>query len=392
MQDILLVAALLAALAVGWWLGSQGRNKRTEAAYLPPDSHIQELNRLFQEQPDESIQSLFQQLGNHVDTVEAHFALGRLFRSRGEVEKATQVHQMLLARTDLPPDKLQLTQFELANDYMVAGLLDRAERLLTDLSQEEGEFKWRGAELLMQLYQHEKEWDLAIAAAETLLPRQGNKVRTVLAHYCCEKAAEVVAKGDYNTARRELKRALGFDNNAVRASLLKGQIEAQAGNFKEAVKAYRRVKSQDAAYLTEAIPALADCYRQLDKEREFTRYLMDCLARYPSATLVVIAADIQRQIAYTDPQLQRLIKEQLTRYPSLRGLLRFIDMQIASVEGNTVAADRLLELKQLCARLVELKPIYRCTLCGYSGKRLVWLCPGCQHWGTIKPIYSAEGE
>ena len=392
MQDILLLTALLTALATGWWLGRWELKSRRGRGRQVPDSYIEGLDVLFKEQPDDSIRSFLQALGNQANTIEAHLALGRLFRSRGEVEKATRVHQMLLARPDLPRDKLQLIQFELANDYMVAGLLDRAERLLSDLSREEGEVKWRSVELLMQVYQHEKEWDLAIQAAATLLPRRSTEIRSILAHYCCEKACEMIARDDINAARRELKRAFGFDSDSVRASLLKGRIETQAGNYKEAVKAYRRVRDQDADYLTEAIPGLAECYRQQGKEGEFMRYLLDSLKHHPSATLVVTAADLLQNEAIPDRQVQELVREQLKSRPSLRGLLRFVDLQISNAGAGSVTTEALVELRNLCAKLVESKPVYRCTHCGYSGKRLVWLCPGCQSWGKIKPIYGVEGE
>ena len=392
MPDLLLLTALLVAVGCGWWLGSQQGKRKARSGLALSKGYLGGLDIFIKEQSDESIEKFLNALDPQGNTADIHLALGRLFRTRGEVDKATHLHQGLLARSDLPRDKLLLIQFELANDYMVAGLLDRAERLLEELSRESGEVKWRSTELLMQVYQREKEWDKAIGAALVLLPRKAAEIRPVLAHYSCEKALEALAENEINLARRALKRALSYDQNSVRASLLKGRIETDAGNFKEAIKALRRVKDQDISYLPEAIPQLSHCYKQLGKQDVFMSYLTDCIAQNPSITLVITAVDILQGIAGQKQEANRLIKEQLKSRPSLRGLLRLIDMQIEASAKVGQSNEDLSELRSVTAQLIETKPVHRCTVCGYSSRSLVWLCPGCQQWGKIKHIYGQEGE
>lgn len=390
MNDWLLLVALLVAIGVGWSLGRRDIRQRSSKGGANPDGYFEGLSFLLKEQPDETIDLFINALGAQGSAVDTHLALGRLFRTRGELDKATRVHQALLARTDLSRDELLLAQFELANDYMVAGLLDRAERLLCELRDSDGEIKWRSTQLLMEIYQHEKEWDQAISAALMLLSRKSQEVRPVLAHYCCEKARDYIASDETAQARREIKRALNYDPKCVRASLLKGQLEIQAGHYKEAIKAFRRVKDQDPCYLPESIPKLSACYREMGKEKELTEFLLDCLQHNPSMTLVFEIADL----LYSGPDKRKdahqFISEQLRSRPSLKGVLRLIDMHMDSSDNNETK--HLAELRSLAAQLIESKPVYRCSHCGYAGKRLTWLCPGCKHWGKIKPIYGLEGE
>lgn len=393
MHDLLLLTALLAAVGSGWWLGSKQSQWRARKGVTDSKNYFGGLDFLIKEQSDESIEKFLNTLELHGNTVDIHLAFGRLFRTRGEIDKATRLHQELLACSDLPRDKLLLIQFELASDYMVAGLLDRAERLLEELSRESGEIKWRSTEMLMQVYQHEKEWDKAIDAAQVLLPRKAAEIRPILAHYSCEKALEALAADEINSARRELKRALNYDPNCVRASLLKGRMESEEGHFKEAVKALLRVKAQDASYLPEAVPLLSYCYKRLGKEKEFIFYIEDCLQHNPSLNLAVAAIELLQGDDGQKVSVGKLVKDQLKNHPSLRGLLCLINLQVevAKSKGNQ-GDEGLLELQSLTAQLVESKPMHRCSSCGYSGRRLVWLCPGCQQWGKIKPIYGLEGE
>lgn len=390
MSDLPFLVALFVAVAAGWWLGRREVKKRSGRSSVGPPEYFEGLNFLVKEQADATIEMLLNAMGADASSVDTHLALGRLFRTRGEVDKATRVHQALLARQGLARDKLLLAQFELANDYMAAGLLDRAERLLKELSNEHGEVKWRSLELLMEIYQQEKDWDRAIACALSLLPKQGPEIRPVLAHYCCEKAEILMASEENTLARRELKRALNYDTGCVRASLLKGHLEAQTGHYREAVKALRRVKEQDPSYLPESIPKLSDCYRTLGKEKEHREFLLDCLQKKPSITLVFAVADLLYGKPGQEEQAQQFITEQLAARPSLKGVLHLLDIYL---QGDQDAEETdLSELRGLIAQLIDAKPVYRCSSCGYSGRHLMWLCPGCQRWGKIKPIYGLEGE
>ena len=384
MHDLLLLAAFVLATGVGWWLGRrEAGNSPVQSAFLT-EEYYKGLNFLLDEQPDEALDAFLQALDINSDTVDTHLALGRLFRKRGDVEKATGIHRALLTRPDLGRGQLLLAQFELANDYMAAGLLDRAERLLVELGNAPGDIKWRSLQVLMELYQQEKEWDQAIGVAEQLLGRKHQNTRPLLAHYCCEKAQVFIDTGKPDLARSELKRALGYDASCVRASVLTGSLESNAGNYREAVKAFKRVRQQDAQFLTEIIPQLANCYHKLGKEKELINFLRSCIESNASISLALATADHLYPAKDTLEDRWQFIEEKLQVTPSLKGVAFLLDAHI--LKSGPDEKETLHTLQAVVGRLAQLQPVYRCNNCGYSGKKLAWLCPSCRKWGCIKPV------
>lgn len=384
MHDLILLAAFVLATGVGWWLGRREAGKSPVQSAFLTEEYYKGLNFLLDEQPDEALDAFLQALDINSDTVDTHLALGRLFRKRGDVEKATGIHRALLTRPDLGRGQLLLAQFELANDYMAAGLLDRAERLLVELGNAHGDIKWRSLQVLMELYQQEKEWDQAIGVAQQLLGRKRQNTLPLLAHYCCEKAQVFIDAGKTDLARNELKRALGYDGSCVRASVLTGSLESKAGNYREAVKAFKRVSQQDTEFLMEIIPELANCYHKLGKEKELNHFLRSCIGNNASISLALVAAD---HLYWADDQLAdrwQFIEAKLQVTPSLKGVAYLLDTHIR--KSGPAEKETLHNLQAVIGRLVQLQPVYRCNNCGYSGKKLAWLCPSCRKWGCIKPI------
>src|SRR6187455_2980228 len=94
----------------------------TESRALPR-SYFKGLNFLLNEQPDKAIEAFIEVVKVDPQTVELHFALGSLFRRRGEVERAIRMHQHLLERADLAAEQRAAAVFELGQDYLKAGIL-----------------------------------------------------------------------------------------------------------------------------------------------------------------------------------------------------------------------------------------------------------------------------
>lgn len=394
MHDLVLLVILLIALACGWWLGKkQGRIYPYQGERLL-NGYFDGLDSLLKVQTSEAIEKLVDVSQRQENLVEINLALGRLFRAKGELDKATQTHQMLLARTDLEKDKLQLVQYELAVDYVAAGLLDRAERLLEELAQEQGNMRSKSLELLMQVYQREREWDKAITAAQALMSRKAPQIKPVLAHYHCELALLASNEEDYRHARRLLKKALHYDPDSVRASLLKARIDAKTDHLRDAVKAYRKIREQDADFMAEVLPELMECYQKLGKEKEFVDYLLESLREENREALHVAAAKLLKQSDASIQEMLSLTQKRLQQEPSLRGLSNLLEMRLQSARRGESAGmtEALEEIQKVIDRLLLPKPLYRCSECGFAGKKLVWLCPSCQQWGTIRPINGAEDD
>lgn len=402
MEDWLMYLIILAAIAIGWWLGRSERNlgknrglnlfarrEHREEPLLSRD-YYQGLNYLLNEQPDLAISTFIRSLEVNNNTIETHLALGSLLRRRGEVDKAVTVHQNLLTGTQLELAVRQEVQVELARDYLLAGLLDRAEELLLDLIPEGGQVQITSLKLLLEIYQQEHEWQQAIDLV-TQLRTLGNVDQVkIVAHFYCELADSSLQIGDLRAAKKHVRSALFEDENCVRASLILGKVEYESENYPGAISTLQNIRVQDPALVPISLELLSDCYEGCGEDQQGYRdYLSLCLQEIPAISIVLaLASSIRAELG--DEAVSRFIAEHLKKNPRIRGLTQLIDLHIDNAHG--VAKENLAILRSFTEALVADKPAYRCEECGFSGKKLHWMCPGCKQWGTVAPIYGLEGE
>ena len=388
MMEFLLLL-LPAALGSGWYIGKSNKSSTREgvSTQIPRDYFVG-LNFLLNEEPDKAVDIFIKMLEVDTETVDTHLALGSLFRRRGEVDRAIRIHQNIIARPNLAKQQRVLALLALGQDYLRAGVFDRAERLFLEVV-EMGEQSTLSLRFLLDIYQQEKNWQQAITIAQKLASMTNQKMNVRIAHYYCELAIEARESGQIELAQKQLKQALVIDKRCVRASMLLADLEKHGGQYKQAIRFYQQVKDQDPEYLSEAISPLAECYEKLGKEEELIDYLQQCLIQYPRMSVVLALAELlKRYQGHTEAA--RFIAEQLRTNPSVRGLHQLIRLQLIDAEGP--AKENLAILYDLTIKLLKNKPIYRCEQCGFHGKVLHWLCPSCKEWSTIKPIHGLEGD
>jgi len=385
-EALLFLLLPLAALS-GWWIGRRSRSGKEEGGVLP-GRYLKGLNYLLNEQPDKAIDLFIEMLDVDTDTVETHLALGSLFRRRGEVDRAIRIHQNLIARPTLSQEQRALALAELGQDYMRAGLLDRAETLFQELV-ESPPHRSTALHQLRDIYEQEKDWDKAIEVIRRLEQTTGKGMRDIVAQYYCEKAEQARRQGENAAAQKLLKRALTEDRQCVRASLLEGDIAADGGDWRAAVRAYRRVEEQDAEYLPEVVEPLTRCYRELDRMDEMVSFLRRNLAEHGGISLMLALAELIRQ-DQGDETAADFIKESLKERPSVRGMDRLIELHLSGTPD--AIREKLQVLKDVTDQLIANKPVYKCQQCGFTGRSLHWHCPGCKSWNTVKPIHGVEGE
>jgi len=403
-----LFTLIVVAIAAGWALGRYGRNLwrlpagKTSATRSVMDNagFYRGLDFLLNDKPDEAVEVFIQSLEINRDTLELHLALGNLLRRKGEVERAIRVHQNLLEKP-LPNIAPQQIQLELARDFVAAGLLDRAEQTLLDLVPVAGDLRTLCINLLIEIYQSEKEWQKAVDAAGWLVASAGkNRARTVadetrvsLAHYHCELAEQSLQQKRFADVRNHVRQALRADRRCVRASLLQGRLLLAQQQPRAAIRALRRVELQQADMLPETIPLLVDAFARLDDRRAFPVLLQRWVEKYPRSSLV-LALTTEFEKEQGDVAAAKLLAEQLKTRPSLRGLNQLIEYHLQHADGRAQENLGLTLglLKALISALVTSKPVYQCDHCGFAGQQLHWQCPGCKKWGHIKPISGVEGE
>jgi len=382
---VLLISALVFS---AWYLGYQARQNHHDALKLNlPRDYLVGLNFLLNEEPDKAVDVFIKMLEVDSNTVETHLAVGKLFRRRGEVDRAIRIHQNLIARPQLDKTYREQSLYELGQDYMSAGVLDRAERIFLDVVGVK-EYSVPALRALLDIYQQEKAWESAIQTAQKLeLSTKINK-QPIIAHYYCELAEQAMAKGQHEQVSQYLKQAIDTDANCVRASLLQARFDMKNNDYKTALRSLKRIKNQNPDYLSEAIEDLASCYEGLEDEEKLVSYLMQILDEHPHVPVVLILSERIRK-RKGDKVAAKYVADYVRRYPSLHGLHLFINLYMSSAEGR--AREDLTILHNLTKKLLSDRPDYQCVSCGFSGKSLHWQCPGCKQWSSVKPVHCLEG-
>ncbi|PCF96751.1 lipopolysaccharide assembly protein LapB [Vreelandella nigrificans] len=399
MYDIALLGVLLAAIAIGFGLGflHATHRKKTVPSSRPPElsrEYFVGLNYLLNEQPDEAINTFIQALGVNSETVDTHIALGKLFRTRGEADKAVSIHQNLLARPALSTATNQHIQLELARDFMALGVHDRAQRLLRSLLENAANspYHQEAKRLLIDLLEREKEWQDALDIAQPLLKQQPG-MRHPAAHWLCELALEEIHQSSRALARKHLKKALQLDECCVRASLLIAKLEMENGHYQRAIEYLDRIPRQDIAHIPTLLPALKSAYERNNDLAGFETHLYQLLGQAPYTSVIVALGELIHRRDGVESAIERT-GEWLREAPSLGGLDYLVDLYLESqrLSGKTPPDSRLLLLKHHTDALLEDRPRHRCRHCGFTSENLEWQCPSCRRWGTIKPITGIEGE
>jgi lipopolysaccharide biosynthesis regulator YciM len=348
-----------------------------------PRSYFKGLNFLLNEQPDKAIEAFIEVVKVDPETVELHFALGSLFRRRGEYDRAIRMHQNLLERADLPQDQKVIALAELGQDYLKAGILDRAEEVFTKLEKSPQAAAARAH--LLEIYEQEKDWRRAIDLA-----RQIGADARELAQYHCELAASEMTSSRPDAARRHLEAALDANRKCVRASLLAGDLERLGGNRERAIEHWKRIESQNPSYLALAAQRLYEAHVEAGRSEEGLRLLAGYLERYPSLDLLDTVFQHTLE-ARGHEEAYKLVRDELRRNPTLLGLDRLLEAQIIAAASPDKRRD--LELvRNLVHGHTRRLARYRCETCGFKARQFYWRCPGCGGWETYPPRRTEEFE
>lgn len=382
-MDLTLLWLLLPVAAFsGWWVARRTNNKKYSRMNRISPEYLTGLNFLLNEQPDKAVELFIRMLEVDSETVETHLALGSLFRRRGEVDRAIRIHQNLIARPNLSQLHRMQSLYELASDYMRAGVLDRAESLFVELVKL-NHFTAESLKRLIHIYEREHDWDKAIDAAHKLQLVASAPMSETIAHYHCELAELALKNYQTEKSLRYIKRALAIHSRNVRAQILQGQHLSMQGQYKSAIRAFIRVKNRMPEYLSEIVSPLAKCYEALAEPEEFKQFMQQCFAEGLGVQLATALPEKHYDVLIDTISYEEIMAC-LKQRPSLRGLFTILNIRMRHATGS-LRTDLLL-LTQVLQPLLTKETPYSCEHCGYSVSVLYWHCPSCHHWGTMKPF------
>ncbi|ERP89855.1 hypothetical protein Q666_14280 [Marinobacter sp. ES-1] len=380
---------LTVAVAAGWVVGRYSKQRhRSRKSIDNEDSVRDRLQFLFTNYSDQAVENFVQSLAVNRDTVSLHLSIGSHFRNKGETDRAILIHQNLLARPELPARYTPQVTFELAMDYLNAGLLDRAEALFHQLMGDR-EYGRRAARELIELYQQEREWEKAAQVAQTLTRSDADPAMfKTLAYITCELSDAALNKDDRWTSQKLAKEALDYDRSCVRATLLLMKMQIRQGNYREAGNQSLKVFEQNPDFGPEAVDRLMKLEREHGDVGRLAKKLRKLYEQYPGTSLLLALVESVERSAGR-PAAIDLLRQELELRPSVRGLLRLVE--IAGYEkGMTTDEGRLVS--RIGHLILANRPVYRCVSCGFSGQQLHWLCPSCKQWETVRPIQGVEAE
>ena len=368
------VAFVLGWLASRWDL-RQIRADNRQA----PKAYFKGLNFLLNEQQDKAIDAFIEAVQNDPDTTELHFALGNLFRRRGEYNRAVRVHEHLLSRADLSRGDRDRAQHALAQDVLKAGLLDRAEDALRRLEGTQYEAEARLA--LLAIYERSRDWSQAAAIARRMQEANQGDFSGRLAHYLCENADDQIRQGQPAAAQALFEQAIATAPLSARPRLALAQLQQHLGHPEQAWTRLREL----AEFAPTALPLAASLLVQVAADAGLTEPVRDLIekhyAQQRSLDLVqaLVALDGQRSKAAdaeAGVQGRARLVEHLQHEPSLVAAAQWLQDEALADEQYHPAIQKALDHAA--------KPLtrYRCAACGFEARQHFWHCPGCQSWDS----------
>lgn len=377
----LLVAALFVAAAAGWLAARFSTRSRSPQDSLRPklsEEYFQGLSFLLNEESDKALEVFLRMVDVDNETVETHFALGNLYRRRGEVDRAIRVHENIMARPSLSEEHRLHAMFALAEDYFRAGLFDRAERLFQQLA--DGGIRHAAAlRYLLRIYEQQRDWEHAVATHDKLVSVASPEQPTAIAHYHCELAEAARARSDFAAAREYLHRAREAQRNFPRGALIRADIALEMGDPELAVTLCQRVVELHPRLLALTLPRVMRAVRDRgasDLERRFNAWIRPEPAARAELAYAAIVAGMEQE-AFVRDCLPDLLRED----PSLGEIA-----QALAGDPAQLSEDQRRDLASALGRILRRTQRYRCVNCGFASAAHFWQCPGCRSWDAFAPV------
>ena len=371
-----LLGLLLLAGAIGFYATRRPRPSALGDEHVRTN-YLAGVNFLVNEQPDRALEAFLRAVELDGDTVETHFALGSLYRRRGEVDRAIRIHQNIIGRSSLEPQQREQAQYALAKDYLRAGLLDRAEALLEELAAA-GSHRMAAMRNLIRIYEIERDWPRAIGLHEELSKVGRPRQEAAIGHYWCELAEAARKEGRLDEAADYLRKSRGGQRRFPRGALVRADIAIQQGDAALASGLLKGVVEQDAGLIVEALPRLVKLARSSGDGGD--ALLAEAVAAKPDGWAEFAFTAIVND-ALDFPSLEALVRRLFETDETIAGFVRALGRDPSSLDTRAVR-----ELATVLRRLAAATPRYRCAECGFSSTGHFWQCPGCKTWDSQRPL------
>lgn len=382
----LLLFAMMVVISAyaGYWY----RTQEEQGKPVFSGDYLTGINFIINDETDKAVDHFIKMLAVDSDTVETHLALGKLFRRRGEVDRAIRIHQNLIARPTLDDHYRDQSFFALGCDYLSAGMLDRAEKIFLELAKTNTLTVAEPAlVMLLDIYQQEKSWQKAIETAVQLQMITKKDQSKTIAHFYCELAENAMQRHDQENTLYFIEQAICVDNRSVRAYLMRSNLCVKQQQYEEALAYLKKIAEDDPRYLSILLPHIVIAFEMLAKYDELRAYLQSISERYPASGILQINASVLQKQQGMEAATA-FVKDFVRKHPSIAGVVLYLQLATASLQGQT--SDDLFLLQNIMKKMLAKIARFQCIDCGFSGNTLHWLCPGCKQWGSVLPLAVCE--
>lgn len=380
------------AAAYGFYMGrSSLKNKQAETQSESTQNYLKGVNYLLNNEKEQAMDKFIAYLNSKDPTVESRLALGNLFRQRGEVDKAISMHSSIASSLDIEPYESELAQIELACDFISAGLLDRAESILLELIEIPRQRK-RSAELLVKVYEQEREFNKAIEIGLNHKDVLGSGSLNRLANFYCELAQQSIFASKYKEAEARLDSALSICTTSIRPRLMKCEVllksNASKAN-KEIVKLINEVTRLDPSSGIMCLEVLKKCF--VNRADPLYRIALEDLVRNTksASAMVELCLVIDASGEHADAELMLL--NYLKEKPNLKLFSAFMNLRTKD-NPQVSASDVIMQLKSLIDVQIASNAHFSCARCGFESSMMFWQCPSCRRWDTIRAKHGLDGD
>jgi lipopolysaccharide assembly protein B len=382
-----LIFALILAVAAGWVAHQIFRRPAGKMSSSRTEPFSREyfagLNHLLNEQPDKALEVLRGLAESDASTVETQLALGHLYRRRGEVDKAIRVHESVRQRTDLPDLLRDQAAFALGEDYLRAGLLDRAEDCFNQLTDSPA-YRVDALRRLLSIYEQQRDWAVAVITFERLSALSSPEHPTALAHYYCELSEQAHREGDPSRASELLDKAFAVQRNFPRGGILSAEFALKQSDARTAALACKRIVEMHPHLLSLALPKYLTALRDLKLAMDSSGDALALNANEPAQRAALAYAAIVTNV-FDEPYLLRCIPDLLRQDDNLGELVQTLTGDVSQLSDA--------QLKIIGAGLMKIfrrTQRFRCVSCGVTTGTHFWQCPGCHSWDALTPVSRLE--
>lgn len=365
--------------AMGWFAARVDMKTVLKQAKSIPSGFYKSLDALVDRNSGRAARELAEVVDGRPQSYDLNLTLGKLYRQRGENDKAINIHRTMLDSPDTVGEKRARVLFELARNYQSAGLVDRAEQIFLGL--QDGEMAHEARQHLLHIYQQDRDWEKAVETAR-LLSHDEQTYQFEIAQFYCELAQASLFKSNFDAARFHIGKALEANKKCTRANMILGDLEYRLGNFPSAVDAYAAIEQQNHAYLSMVGEKLYEAYAAQGKPEEGLDRLTGYMQTFPELDLIQVVYE-KSLLLKGEKEAAQTAVELVRRRPDLNGVYRLLGLKLSDLNPAWKADADMM--RSVIGRQLQRSVMYRCRNCHFKSQAFFWHCPACNKWQTFTP-------